>query len=245
MSRTGHVRGLLLTRAWVGLGFLLAGKILLAQHTDTVRVRSGLYGVFQRDEHGKRMNPTAFYDTNWVFVAHASYRKEKLHGQLIYYDTLGRKTRVMEYRKGRMHGSDISYYPDGRVQLERSNRKGKADGPAHTFHPNGNVQWTLAYRKGTLFGERVLRDSTGALVNGEYTTFFPRRSGHYTTICTEGRPDGKLTVYRSTGEVMYTGGYKKGFPDGEFIYYDRKGDVVRRESYKNGKAEWIVGIGIE
>jgi antitoxin component YwqK of YwqJK toxin-antitoxin module len=232
-------------KALLSLCFLLATQLLLAQRTDTLRVKNGQYGVFQRDDRGKPVNPIAYYDSNGVLLYHASYLKNKLDGPVIFFDTLGRKTRLVEYRKGQKHGSEVFYYPDGSAWWRKSNRKGQTDGPSETFHPNGKIEWTKAYRKGALFGERILRDSSGALVNGDYTTVFPMSGGYYTTTCTNGRPHGKLTVFRANGEVGYTGNYNKGFPEGEFIYYDGKGDIVRREFYKNGKAEWVVGIGIE
>lgn len=232
-------------RVLVSLWFLLAGQLLLAQRSGTIRVWPGPKGMIERDENGKPLNPVAYYDSNGVFLYQASLLKNKLDGPVIFFDTLGRKTRLVEYRKGQKHGRDIFYYPDGSVNMKATFRKGKLHGRLESFHPNGSIKWTGAFRKGALFGERILRDSTGALVNGDYTTVFPMNGGYYTVTCTEGRPHGKLTVFRSNGEVGYTGSYDKGFPDGEFIYYDRKGDIIRREFYKNGKAEWVVGIGIE
>mgnify|MGYP001200957607 CR=1 FL=1 len=232
-------------KALVSLCVLLAAQLLFAQPTDTLRIRSGQYGVFQRDDRGKPVNPVAYYDSNGVFLYQASYLKNKLDGPVIFFDSLGRKTRVTEYRKGKRHGSDIFYYPNGSVLLKRTNRKGRTHGPSESFHPNGKVEWTGSYRNGTFFGERILRDSTGALCQGEYTTVFPLRSGNATVSCVNGRPHGAFTAFNSAGKVMYKGSYSKGFPDGEFIYYDRKGDITRREFYKNGKAEWVVGIGIE
>lgn len=232
-------------RTLLTLCSLLAAQLLLAQRSGTIRVWPGPKGMIERDENGKPLNPVAYYDSNGVFLYQASYLKNKLDGPVIFFDTLGRKTRVTEYRKGKRHGSDIFYYPDGSVLLKRTNRKGRTDGLSESFHPNGKIEWSGSFRNGTFFGERILRDSTGALYQGEYTTVFPLKSGHATVNCIDGRPHGAFTAFSSSGKVMYTGSYSKGFPDGEFIYYDRKGDITRREFYKNGKAEWVVGIGIE
>ena len=213
----------------------LASPLLCAQRTDTTEVKNGTYGVFQRDERGNPINPVAYYDSTGVLVYHASFRKNVLHGPVIHYDKSGHKTWLVEYKKGQKDGADIYFYPDGSVQWKRSNRKGKVHGRTESFYPNGNTEWTKAYREGHLFGERILRESTGALFNGEYTTVFPLGTGQYTTTCVNGRPYGKLTVFGPKGEVSYIGNYDKGFPEGEFVYYDKEGHITRKEYYKKGE----------
>ncbi|MBK9176503.1 MAG: hypothetical protein IPM46_09220 [Flavobacteriales bacterium] len=212
-----------------------ASSLLCAQRTDTTEVKNGMYGVFQRDAFGNPKNPVAVFDSTGRLLRHVSYRDDLLHGPVIWYDSLGRKAWLIAHKKGQKHGPDIFYYPDGTVQWKRSNRNGKHHGASTSFHPNGRVEWTKAYRHGKLHGERILRDSTGALFNGEYLTVFPAGMGHYRTICTNGRPHGELIVLRGDGMASYTGSYNKGYPDGEFLYFNNEGKVYRREYYSMGK----------
>lgn len=215
----------------------LASPLLYAQRMDTTEVENGVYGVFQPDRRGYPKHPVAVYDTTGRLIRRESYHAGHLHGPVIFYDSLGRKTRSGNYKKGKKHGSDIFYYPDGSVRLKWPYRNGYLHGLIRSFHPNGNIEWTGAYRIGTLFGERILRDSMGTLFNGEYTTVFPMGLGHFTISCSNGRPYGKLTVFRSNGEVGYTGRFVNGFPDGEFLYLDKEGKVWRKEYYVTGKFE--------
>ena len=208
---------------------------VIAQRADTTEVKDGMYGVFQRDALGYPKNPVSVYDTTGRLLRHVSYRDSLLHGPVIWYDSLGRKAWTIKYKKGQKHGPDIFYFPDGTVQWKRCNRNGKYHGASTSFHPNGRVEWTKAYRNGRLHGERILRDSTGALFNGEYLTVFPAGMGQYKTICHNGRPHGELIVLRGDGTVSYTGKYDKGFPDGEFLYYDKDGKVYRKEYYSMGE----------
>ncbi|MBL8011081.1 MAG: hypothetical protein JNJ64_10780 [Flavobacteriales bacterium] len=208
---------------------------LYAQRWDTTEVKNGRYSVFQRDELGRPKNPVAVYDTTGRLLSRVCWREGKLHGPAIQYDSLGRKTWLETYRMGKKHGTEIFYHPNGQAAWKIHYRNGTRTGASATYHPNGRLEWTKPYRRNELYGERVLRDSTGALFNGEYLTVFPLGLGQYKTICTNGRPHGELVVLRGDGTVAYTGRYNKGYPDGEFTYYDKSGKVYRTEFYAKGK----------
>ncbi len=241
---------LLLLNAW---------PMLHAQRMDTTEVRNGRYGVFERGKDGHPLGRVAVYDTTGRLVGHETYRRGQRHGPAMWYDSLGRATLVLQYRKGRLHGPVVKYdslgrkvrtttyrnglrhgrevfhRPDGRVHWQLAHRNGQHHGPGTTYHRNGRVEWTKPYRDGALHGERVVRDSTGALVNGPYRTDFPSGLGHYTITCIDGRPEGELVVLRTDGTVSYTGAFVKGMPHGEFIYYDQQGAAHRKERYEMGR----------
>lgn len=208
---------------------------LFAQRWDTTEVKNGRYSVFQRDALGNPKNPVAVYDTTGRLLSRVCWREGKLHGPAIQYDSLGRKTWLETYRMGKKHGTEIFFHPNGQAAWKVRWRDGVRTGVSETYHPNGRIEWSKAYRGNRLYGERVLRDSTGALFNGEYLTVFPLGMGQYKTICTNGRPHGELVVLRGDGTVAYTGRYNKGYPDGEFIYYDKSGKVYRTEFYAKGR----------
>ena len=218
------------------LFFSVASSMLCAQRMDTTEVKNGMYGVFQSNKRGFPVSPVAVYDTTDRLRRHESYRHGHLHGPVIYYDSAGTKTRMVTYKKGKKNGREILYYPDGSVQVDVHNRNGVNHGRSTSYYQNGRVEWTKGYRDGKLHGERILRDSTGALYNGEYLTVF-RSGARYLSVCTNGRPHGKLTMLRPSGEVSYTGNYTNGFPDGEFLYFDNEGEVWRKEYYIMGKFE--------
>jgi len=212
-----------------------ASTLLCAQRTDTTEIKNGRFSVFQRDAFGNPKNPVAVYDTTGRLLSRVSWRDGLLHGPAIQYDSLGRKTWIETYKKGKKHGKEVFYHPNGQVYWKLHYRKGTRHGASATYHPNGRMEWTKPYRANKLYGERVLRDSTGALFNGEYLTVFPMGMGQYKTICTNGRPHGELIVLRGNGNVSYTGSYNKGYPDGEFLYYNKEGKVYRKEYYSMGK----------
>lgn len=210
-------------------------SLLCAQRTDTTEFKNGVYGVFLRDALGNPKNPVAYYDTTGRLLRHVSWRDGLFHGPIVWFDSLGRKTWTGMYKRGKKHGPEVFYYPNGSVLWKLNNRNGSKHGASSTYHPNGRIEWIKPYRNNRLHGERILRDSTGALFNGEYLTVFPIGLGQYRTTCTNGRPDGELIVLRGDGAVSYTGRYNKGFPDGEFLYYDKDGKVYRKEYYSMGK----------
>lgn len=214
--------------------FAFASSPMCAQRTDTTEVKNGMYGVYRSDASGTALGPMAVYDTTGRLLRHLSYKNGLLHGEMIHFDSLGRKTWTQEYRKGKRQGRETYLYPDGSVLFKAQYRNGAIHGLNTTYHPNGRVEWTKSYRDGKLHGERVLRDSSGALFNGEYVTAFPLGRGHYTCMCINGRPQGKLVAILKSGQVAYTGSYRDGFPDGEFIFFSPDGSVWRKEYYQMG-----------
>ena len=239
----------------------LATSPLFAQGTDTTEVKNGVFWIYETGKNGRPVGEGAAYDTTGRLVGRETYRRGLTHGQSVWYDGRGRKTWTVSYvkglrhgiaiqydsldrkihsitfRKGVKHGPEIYYHPNGRVQISQRYRTGVLHGPSATYHANGKVEWTKAYRDGKLHGERILRDSTGALVDGEYVTWYPMRRGQYTVACVNGRPHGKVTAHLADGRAAYTGNYSNGLPDGEWIFFDKEGKVWRKEYYIMGKFE--------
>lgn len=231
---------------------------LLAQQTDTTEVKNGVFWVYGTGKNGRPEGAGTAYDTTGRLVGRETYRKGFTHGPQVWYDGRGRKTWTVPYvnglrhgtamqydsldrkihsitfRKGIKHGPEIFYHPNGRVHYDIDNRNGHVHGTIKTYHPNGMIEWIGGFREGEMHGERILRDSTGALYNGEYVTKFPMRMGRYTVTCAQGRPHGELTMLRDDGTVGYIGRYNDGRPDGEFLYYDRDGKVYRRAYFEKG-----------
>ena len=236
----------------------LATSSLFAQRTDTTEVKNGVFWIYGTGKDGRPEGEGAAYDTTGRLVGRIAYRRGLSHGQLewydgsgrrtwtvpyekglrdgvaIQYDSLDRKIHSIAYRKGDKHGPEIYNYLNGRVHYALENRNGHLHGTLRSYHPNGLIEWTGGFREGEMHGERILRDSTGALYNGEYVTKFPMGMGQNTVTCTKGRPQGELIMLRNDGKVSYTGAYKDGRPDGEFLYYDRDGKVYRKAHFENG-----------
>ena len=223
---------------------LFATQFLAAQKTDTTRFKSGYYCVYQRDKKGLTINPIVYFDTAGVMKQTRCYKNGSLDGPLNLFDKEGRKIRSISYKGGLLDGNYINYYLDGTVHEIWPYRLGEAHGRSISYYPNGKVEWTKEWREGKSYGLRTLRDSTGALYNGECTTIFAGSYGYYTTTCNNGRPYGKLTVFHADSTIRYTGNYKDGYADGEYTYYDRQGKVWYRDYYNKGKfVESIQGEG--
>ena len=223
------------SRATAVIWSLVATLFVFGQRVDTMLTKNGMYGVFQRDKREKPIYPVSYYDSTGVLKYSASYENQQLNGPVIVYDEDGLKTMVMEYKDGLKHGSNTTYYPDGRVHEIWPYRFGEIDGKAYSYHPNGKPEWTKGFRKGKFFGEHILRDSTGVLFNGEYTTVFQMGRGQYSTTCINGRPHREFTVLWNNGLQGYTGHYNMGYAEGEFVYYDKVGNVIYRDYYEKGK----------
>lgn len=213
---------------------------LFAQRMDTVKVKNGTYGVYQVDDHGKQLNPVVVYDKADRLLRRESYRDRLRHGQVIVYDSLGRKAQNSRYSRGYRNGPDTMFYPNGTSHMIIHFRWGELHGVLTSYHPNGQVEWVGGFRKDKLRGERVLHDSLGQPVEGEYTTLFPLNGGYYVTSCINGRPHGKITVYRNDGRLVRTGQFEHGQPEGEWVFFDPNGHVERKDIYRKGRFRYSV-----
>lgn len=236
----------------------LATSQLHAQQRDTTEVKNGVYWVYETSTKGFPVGEGLAYDTTGMLRGSVSFRQGLAHGDLVWYDGQGRKTWIVPYskgfqhgaamqfdslerkihsitfREGEKHGPEIFYYPNGRVHYRIENRYGQPHGTLRSYHTNGLIEWTGGFRDGEMHGERILRDSTGALYNGEYLTTFPMKMGQYRVTCIQGRPHGELIMQRNDNSVSYRGRYENGRPDGEFLYFDRAGEVYRKSYFENG-----------
>lgn len=236
----------------------LITSLLQAQQLDTTETKNGVYWVLTRGKNGRPVGEGLAYDTAGNLVGRETYRRGFTHGDMVWYDRQGRKAwtvphvkgfrhgtavqydslerkiHSITFREGMKHGPEIFYHPNGRIHYRMENRYGQLHGTLRSYHTNGLVEWTGGFREGEMHGERILRDSTGALYNGEYLTTFPMKMGQYRVTCTQGRPHGKLIMQRHNGSVSYSGQYVNGSPDGEFLYFDRKGEVYRKAHFENG-----------
>lgn len=185
---------------------------LRAQHVDTVQVEEPGLGcmVVKRNKNGEAIGPVSYFDRDNVLRSRMEFKDGKLHGTAIYFYATGRPWAEVPYRHGEMHGV------------------------IRTYHPNGAIEAVKPYKKGMLSGERVLRDSTGALVNGEYVEELPYGSGRVYSTCVNGRPHGMVTVTRS-GRKVLEGNCTNGMPEGVFYSYDEKGNAIRRDLYEKGR----------
>lgn len=251
-------RTMVLFRAVVILCSTHIPSLVCAQRTDTTEVKNGVFWVHEIGKNGRPIGEGTAYDTTGRLVGRETYRKGFTHGPLIWYDVRGRRMWTVPYVKGYQHGTaiqydsldrkihsitfregirhgpEIFYHPNGRVHYRMENRYGQLHGTLKSYHANGLVEWTGGYQEGEMHGERILRDSTGALYNGEYLTTFPMSMGQYRVMCIQGRPQGELIMQRKDGSVSYSGRLENGRPVGEFLYFDRKGEVYRKAHFENG-----------
>lgn len=191
--------------------FALGGS-LMAQRLDTVRTDEPGYRsvVLTRDKKGEPKGPVSYYDEHHVL------------------------RRTLEFKNGKLHGKAVYYYPTGLVWAEMPYRNGELHGVIRSFHRNGAIEAMKPYRRGKMHGERVLRDSTGALVNGEYVEPLPYDSVQVIQTCVNGRPHGRVVVARS-GMTVLEGNCENGRAEGVFIVYDRDGRAIRRDIYRKGR----------
>lgn len=183
-----------------------------AQSPDTMRFSAGdiRYMVFKRDKKGAAAGPISYYDEAGVL------RRE-------FVMNAGRKDGLWSY-----------YYPGGQLWVEIPGKDGKLHGVVRSYHPNGRIHATKPYRKGKLDGERVIRDPSGALMNGEHVEVLPYDSVQIFQTCLNGRPHGRIVVKSAERKVL-EGNCVNGLAEGSFVAYDRNGNIVRRDFYEKGK----------
>ncbi|MBP6311377.1 MAG: toxin-antitoxin system YwqK family antitoxin [Flavobacteriales bacterium] len=152
-----------------------------------------------------------------------------------YFDRKDRLKQKAEYKKDKMHGKVLYYYDDGVPQLFLFYKKGELHGKITTYHPNGGIEWVKGYKNGALHGERVAWDSRGKLLEGENVFTVPFSEATTVAMCYNGRPDGDFVAKHPDGRIEFAGHHKMGFAHGEFKFYDEKGDLTRTDIYRNGR----------
>ncbi len=196
--------------------FILWTSSICAQSVDTVyhtdRDRRYEYSIVTRD------------------------RKGRIHGTVHSYGRHGQLMRSAEYEKGNLHGTDTHYFPNGQASMKAPYVNGKIHGTSYLYHPNGMVAWIKGYKNGKLDGERIARDSSGTLMEGEHVfQIAPYSNVSMKVTCINGRPHGSFSAVHPNGKVSFTGRYEMGIPDGDYIYYNWNGQVDRVDEYRNGK----------
>lgn len=184
----------------------------MAQRLDTVRTdEPGYeYSVLTRDEKGDPKGPVSYFDE---------------HGVL---------RRTLEFKHGKPNGMVVYYYANGAVWAEIPYRNGELHGVIRSYHRNGAIEAVKPYKRGKMDGERVLRDSIGTLVNGEYVEVLPYDSAQVIQTCVNGRPHGRVVVTRFGMNVL-EGSCLNGLAEGLFLAYDKEGRVIRRDHYHHGR----------
>ncbi len=222
---------------FVSLFMLVFSAIpLSAQRIDTVQIEHEdvRYMVFNRNAKGAADGPVSYFDGDSVLRRQIEFKEGKPHGTAMYFDEGGVLSSRREFKDGKVHGTSIYYYASGRTWAEMPYREGEFHGVIRSYHPNGALESVKPYKRGKMAGERVLRDSTGALVNGEYNQELPYDSARVYSTCVNGRPHGVVTVTRNERKTL-EGSCTNGLPEGDFIAYDEKGEAIRRDVYVNGK----------
>ena len=164
-------------------------------------------------------------DENGHVLAIAHYKGNKLNGELIRYDELGKEISRENYVNGLL------------------------DGPAKyiSFTPSDMVIAQCTYKNARLEGERLLTQKNGTLRKKEFY-----KNGHLTGQCSsfyangnleckENYVDGKLEGIREfffpTGGLWYQENYVKGRLDGSRLGYFANGKLFLEESYTDGLLE--------
>jgi antitoxin component YwqK of YwqJK toxin-antitoxin module len=185
---------------------------LAAQRRDTVQVEDPIirYKVFMTNSKGIAIGPVSYFDADSVLRSMVEFKNGKLHGTMTYFYPNGTKWAELPYKNGELHGIIRSYHSNGIVEAEKP------------------------FRNGKLHGERILKDSTGTLVNGIYIEELPYDSVLVYSTCVNGRPNGLVTITKR-GQKVLQGSCSNGIPEGAFISYDASGQAIRKDLYEKGK----------
>jgi antitoxin component YwqK of YwqJK toxin-antitoxin module len=212
MDRCVYIRSI----GSIMMKIILLSASLYAQPSDT---------VFHTDK-----------DTRYKYSIVTRDDKGRLHGTVNSYGRHGQLMRSAEYAKGILHGTDTYYYKNGQVSMIAPYVNGKIHGISHLYHPNGNVEWIKGYKNGKLDGERIARDSSGTLLDGEHEfQIAPNSNVTMKVFCINGRPHGAFSANHPNGKVSFTGRYENGLPEGDYVYYNWNGQVDHVDEYRNGK----------
>lgn len=177
-------------------------------------MKNGVYWVYDTEKDGRPVGEGLAYDTTGKLVGRETYRRGFTHGDLVWYrssrkegvdralcrkgfrhgtamqyDSLDRKIHSITFREGIKHRPSTCACPEWSRSLSHGESLWTTTWYARrSYHTNGLVEWTGGFRDGKMHGERILRDSTGTLYNGEYLTTFPMGMGRYRVACTPGPP---------------------------------------------------------
>ncbi len=158
-------------------------------------------------------------------------------------DALQSITSHLGEKPKKLKKSPITYYDaDGNKRSERSYKKLTLDGKSTYYYRNGQILSVEEYANGEQTGEDIAYDYNGDIssianykndtLNGIFKSY---ESGHlaYTCYYADGKLNGPLNFYRTTGEISETRFYS----DGKMVaseLYDASGKLYEKNTFNTG-----------
>ncbi len=152
----------------------------------------------------------------------ATYLNNKLHGELIRYDDMGRILSKETYKQGVLHGpaSYNSYLLNAVLHRQCTYIGAQLEGPFTVTQKDGTVRERGQYHKGRL--------------TGEHTTYYPNGTTEMQETLIDGKPTGERKFFYPSGELWYLETYENGRLEGERKEFFPDGTVRLTEFYSDG-----------
>lgn len=169
--------------------------------------------------------PVKEIDENGNVRLEATYRNNKLEGELLRYNEQGMLLSRESYKDGKLNGAAqyYNYYTPGTMVTSANYQNSLLEGEWSTTFPNGNLRSKATYRNGQLQGPKNIFYQNGNInVKENYEN---------------GKHEGQRLVYFPEGTLWYQENYKNGHLDGERFCFFPNGKKFIEEYYIDGLLE--------
>lgn len=169
--------------------------------------------------------PVKEVDENGQIRLEATYRSNKLEGELRRYNEKGVLLSCVTYQDGQLNGPAVyyNYCTSGKITTSAYYKSAQLDGAWATTFPNGNVRSTATYSDGKLQGPKNI--------------YYPNGQINVKENYQDGKHEGQRLVYFPEGTLWYQENYKNGHLDGERFCFFPNGKKFMEEFYIDGLLE--------
>lgn len=223
---------------WLGsIGFLVYAAIWGPKtvNVDEIHKTSNEYRI--RNSSRPFSGTTEKRNPKGALLKSCEYKNGKKHGLEQEWNDKGQLLVSRSYNEGSRQGPTSYFYADGKPKYEYSFENDSLEGPAKFHLPNGEIKNGMFSKNSPTDGDFVLEKEairSLAKINNIPHGQIDRHYGKVVCSVSNGKLDGKFTVYRDPSEtqVAVEGQYKNGVKDGVFKYGNGK-RVAREEKFKN------------
>ena len=189
-------------------GFLVEGKPngYWKNYFDTGVLKSeGNRKEFQLDSSWK------FFRLDGSLLQSIEYQANVKTGAECYYDSLGRKDRMITYLNDLKNGPAAEYFSSGKEKISFNYVNNQIEGKYFEYAEDGRVIMRRTYKNGLIYSEEKINRFNK---NGE-------RVGLWIDL-------------RDNGKLKEEGNYLSGFKEGTFKVYNKQGEFLKFEFYELG-----------
>lgn len=237
--------------------FYQGGQVLKTVNFDQ-NLRNGPYAVFFPDGKKSKVGQfsrdkedahwTEWYD-NGTVKTQGDFDKGLMDGQWMGYYRSGVQEYTTHYKKSLKNGPFVQYYKNGKEGIKGTYKNDEKVDEWTDWHDKGAtirqkgsyklISKKQAVRKGVLGKVRETVKNQISIKDGLWYTYFDGQADALSLITpyVNGKIDGKMIQYYSSGKIKSTTKFSKGVKQGKMKVYGKNGDLIKTINFKNNQQQ--------